>query len=623
MSRILDMPIFRISTRMREGFRKSTLGRSAKVLSRIDQKRVLLISVIQVFLSILDLLGVAAIGMLGALAVRGIQSAPPGDRVESVLHALHISTFSFQIQAVILAVSATLFLVLRTVLSVFFTRKILFFLSRKAAIVSSDLVSRLLAQPLLSIQSRSSQQTLYSLTIGVTTITMGVLGTAVQMITDSALLLILLLGLIVVDPLIAILASAIFGAIGLSMYFLMNVRAKRLGELNSQLSIESSQKILEVLNSYRELTVRNRRGFYADQIMKLRLKLADTSAETQFLPNISKYVIESSIVVGGLLIGAQQFLTQDATHAVATLGVFLAASTRIAPAIMRIQQSAIQIKGSLGVASPTLDLIDTLGSERINQDMEMFPSFDYPGFNPTIKISKFNFAYPSSRTPTLDNINLEIPAGTSLAIVGPSGAGKTTLVDAILGVLHPDSGLVEISGVEPLEASRNWSGAIAYVPQDVIIVEGTILENVALGYLINHESREHVWEALEQAQLSKFVELLPLGLDTQVGEKGASMSGGQRQRLGIARAMFTKPKLLVLDEATSSLDGVTESELSSAIKELAGNVTVVMIAHRLSTVRHADLVVYLERGKVLAQGSFESVRSQVPDFDIQAHLMGL
>ena len=452
---------------------------------------------------------------------------------------------------------------------------------------------------------------------------MGVLGTAVQMITDVALLVILFAGLIVVDPYIAILAGVIFGAIGLCMYFLMNVRAKKLGKLNSQLSIESSEKILEVLNSYRELTVRNRRGFYADQIMRLRLRLADTSAETQFLPNISKYVIESSIIIAGLIIGAQQFFTQDATHAVSTLGVFLAASTRIAPAIMRIQQSAIQIKGSLGVATPTLDLIDSLGVERIDQDIEPTPKFSYPGFDSNLRIDNLQFTYPNGTEPALNNIKLEVPAGTSLAIVGPSGAGKTTFVDAILGVLNPDSGFVEISGIAPLEASRKWSGAIAYVPQDVIIVDGTILENVALGYAINQATREFVWEALEQAQLLTFVETLPQGLDTEVGEKGSSMSGGQRQRLGIARAMFTKPKLLVLDEATSSLDGVTESELSASIRKLQGKVTVVMIAHRLSTVRDADLVVYMDKGAVIASGSFQHVRSCVPEFEQQAQLMGL
>jgi ABC-type multidrug transport system fused ATPase/permease subunit len=193
----------------------------------------------------------------------------------------------------------------------------------------------------------------------------------------------------------------------------------------------------------------------------------------------------------------------------------------------------------------------------------------------------------------------------------------------ILGVLVQDSGEVTISGKNPLSAIETWPGAIGYVPQDVIITSGTFRENVALGYPVKIASDASVSEAIQVAQLSEFISTFPTGVDTQVGERGAKISGGQRQRLGIARAMFTKPKLLVLDEATSALDGETEANISDAISSLKGSVTVVMIAHRLSTVRHADLVVYLEEGRILAQGSFEEVRSKVPGFDRQAQLMGL
>jgi ABC-type multidrug transport system fused ATPase/permease subunit len=213
--------------------------------------------------------------------------------------------------------------------------------------------------------------------------------------------------------------------------------------------------------------------------------------------------------------------------------------------------------------------------------------------------------------------------GELIALVGPSGAGKTTLADALLGVLPIVNSSILISGKEPLEAVRNWSGAIAYVPQDVLISNGTIRDNVSIGFPRAEAVDELVWQAVEISQLKSFVLSLPDELDSQVGERGTRISGGQKQRLGIARAMFTKPKLLVLDEATSSLDGQTESDISDAIQALKGHVTVVMIAHRLSTVRNADKVVYLEGGKVLAIGSFQEVRNLIPEFDTQAKLMGL
>jgi ABC-type multidrug transport system fused ATPase/permease subunit len=224
---------------------------------------------------------------------------------------------------------------------------------------------------------------------------------------------------------------------------------------------------------------------------------------------------------------------------------------------------------------------------------------------------------------TLSDLSLNLIKGSATAIVGPSGAGKTTLVDILLGVLQPDDGEVTISGLKPLAAISKWPGAIAYVPQDVALSNGTFRENLTMGYPINLAPDELCWDALRVAQLESFVRDLPLGLDQPAGERGTNLSGGQRQRLGIARAMLTKPKLLVLDEATSALDGQTELDISNAINDLKGIVTVVMIAHRLSTVRNSDQVVYMDKGKIIAKGKFEEVRKAVPDFDNQAQLMGL
>ena len=180
-----------------------------------------------------------------------------------------------------------------------------------------------------------------------------------------------------------------------------------------------------------------------------------------------------------------------------------------------------------------------------------------------------------------------------------------------------------ISGLPPLLAFAKWPGAVAYVPQDVLIAVGTIRENVALGYPPEAATDELVMNALKVAHLDKFVAGLPESLDTQVGERGTKISGGQRQRLGIARAMFTRPSLLVLDEATSSLDAETEASISEAINELRGSTTVIMIAHRLSAIRNVDIIVYMSEGKIIGVGTFDEVRKVVPDFDRQAQLMGL
>jgi ABC-type multidrug transport system fused ATPase/permease subunit len=601
----------------------SIIARAVQVLPKSDRTKIVLVVVLQVGLGFLDLAGVAAIGVLGALAVTGVQSIQPGNRVSEVLSMLRLSDLSFQNQIAILGLSAAAILVLRTVLSIVITRRIFFFLSRRGAIISSDLVSKLLSQSLLKVQERSTQDTLYSLTAGVSSITLGVLGTAITLIADGSLVIIMVIALFAVDPTIAITSLLFFGALGFILYRTMNVKAHKLGYLNSEIAILSNEKIIEVLDSYRESVVRNRRDYYSREIRKLRLKLADVLAELQFMPNVSKYVIESGIVIGAVLIAGVQFALQDARHAVGALSVFLAAGTRIAPAIMRLQQSAIQIRIGMGVAMPTLILIESLRFtppvNEVDDDLDVV----HEGFVSNVLLKGVSLTYPGKNSPALNDISLELVTGMSLAIVGSSGAGKTSLVDVLLGVLPPNSGVISIAGKSPLDAIATWPGAISYVPQDVTISNGTFRENVSLGYPKEVATDDLVWSALQVAQLSEFVRNLPQGLDTPVGERGTKISGGQRQRLGIARAMFTQPKLLVLDEATSSLDGQTEADISDAIQALKGSVTVVMIAHRLSTVRNADQVIYMEDGKILARGSFEEVRAQVPDFGSQASLMGL
>lgn len=610
-------------TNLRGHWRKSTIGRSARVLSPRDQLKILVVAILQVCLGILDLLGVLAIGLLGALSVTGVQSAQPSGRVNSVLQLLRISEASFQTQAAILGASAVVLLVGRTLLSIMFTRRILFFLSRRGAKISADLISRLLSQSLLTIQTRTTQDTLYSVTRGVEFITVQVLATTVVIVSDVSLLLIMGIGLFIVDSIAATGTFLVFAIIGVSLYRLMHVRAGALGFKSSQLNIRSNEKIVEIFSSYRESVVRNRRDYYAREIGKLRFDLADTSAEINFMPYISKYVIETTVVVGALLIGSAQFLFQDSTKAVATLAIFLAAGTRVAPAVLRLQQGAIQIRGSLGMASPTLDLIDTLGATPLIEIVDDTVDLAHAGFVADIQLENVSFTYPGKNEPAIADITVTIPAGSSAAFVGPSGAGKTTIVDVLLGVLSTDTGLVTVSGLPPLAAVARWPGAVSYVPQDVVISNGTIRENVALGYPAEVATDELVMSALKVANLDGFVVGLPQGVDTPVGERGAKISGGQRQRLGIARAMFTKPQLLVLDEATSSLDGETEASISAAIHAMRGSTTVVMIAHRLSTVRNADIVVYMAEGKVMATGTFEEVRRYVPDFDRQAKLMGL
>ena len=266
-----------------------------------DQKKFVAITIVQIFMGLLDLLGVAAIGLLGALSITNIQSNEPGNRVTEILKMLQLDNFTFQTQVIALGFAAVLLLVGRTILSVFLTRRILFFLSRRGATISSILIKRLLSKNLLDVQKRSTQEILYAVTSGVDQITLYILAPSAVLVSDLSLLLIMAIGLLVVDPYVAIGTFLVFAFLGVVLYKVMHVKAELLGRKQSSLSIRSNEKIIEVFASFRESVVRNRRDYYARNIESLRYSLAGVSAERAFMPFVSKYVIETAVIVGALL----------------------------------------------------------------------------------------------------------------------------------------------------------------------------------------------------------------------------------------------------------------------------------------------------------------------------------
>ena len=334
--------------------------RTLKLLSKPDRSKLYLVTFGQVLAGLLDLSGVILIGALGALSVQGIESRSAGNNVRKILNFLHIQSFSFQKQVLIIGIFAVIIFSFKTIFSIIFTKMTFAFLSRKSAEISSNLVAKLLSKDLLFIQKRSTQEILFNVSEGVKNLTSGIIATSVAMVADSSMLMLLSIGLFVVDPVIAIFTTALFILIGILLYRLLHVRAQKIGTEVEELIVKSNQKILEVLGAYREVVVHNRREFYVQEIQKIRYSYGKISAELMFQPYIGKYVLESLAILGTFGIAGFEFGTKNAVHAISIMVIFLAASTRIAPAVLRVQQGLLMIKSSSGTADSTLKLIDEL-----------------------------------------------------------------------------------------------------------------------------------------------------------------------------------------------------------------------------------------------------------------------
>jgi ABC-type multidrug transport system fused ATPase/permease subunit len=597
-----------------------------KVLLLLDKKdrfKLFLVLIINMLLAFLDLLGVALIGVASAILIRGLQGLAAGDQVTRFLELFNLDGLPLQVLLILLGGSAIFFFIIKTILSIYFLRKTLRYMSTRNAQISSSLVSKMLNRPVEKIYSKSIQHQIYNVTGGVEVLVGGVITSLVVIAADLVLLLVMIVGLMAVDPITSVGTFMVFTGIGFLLYFLLHKRVANLTTKSAYQNIYFNQKISEGINSFRDLFIKGGREFYVNEIRKTKMQLAGYDAELKFIPSISKYTIEISVILGIALISGIQFYLFDSNRAIAVISVFLAASTRIAPAIVRLQQNVIVVKSSLSAAKPTFELIDELNGVEELERVETVISTNHRDFSPRVKLSNLEFTYSDATDNTIQDISLEISEGKFIAFVGPSGGGKSTLIDLILGLLAPSSGSIAISGLTPVDAIKKWPGSIGYVPQDVFIENSTVKENICLGFSPESVSDDLVWHALQLADLSDFVKGLEGQLSYRISDAGKNLSGGQRQRLGIARALLTKPKIVIFDEATSALDAETENRVSESILKLTGECTVIFIAHRLSVVRSADMIYYIDKGKIISQGSFEELRKLNADFNNQANFMGI
>jgi ABC-type multidrug transport system fused ATPase/permease subunit len=607
---------------------RAAVSSSLALLTPRDRRRYRVAVLGQMTLSILDLIGVLLIAAVGYVAATLATGSEPPEPVSALATEVGLGAVSAGTTAMLLGAAAAAILVTKSVASLLIQRTVFHFLARRTGEVADRMANAFLSQPLLRVQLRPTHWNAYAFVEGLTSSVPLILGSLLIASGEVALLVVLSAGLMVLDPVTTIAALAYFGTLLFVIHRRLSRSAARLSRVTAAASIEARSAVQDAVSTYREVSVTGRRNFFRDRIVDARTKLAQAQAEMSFIVAIPRYGIEAALVIGCSLVVFILLLTRDEASAFGSLFLFLAAASRVTPALLRLNAAVITIKSSAAGAERTFTLVD---------ELELSPGNPTQGAPPgaqevvaasrpdrfDISARALDLQYPGRSTKALTGVSVDVAQGTSLALVGPTGAGKSSLVDVLLGVAAPSAGTVRIGDLSPREFTVAFPGALAYVPQDVAIVHGTIRTNVALGIADAEVNDERVWDALDRSHLSEFIRSQSSGLDAQVGDRGVRLSGGQRQRLGLARAFYQLPCVLVLDEATSALDSETEHAVSDTITSLGADTTVITVAHRLATIRHADQVAYLDDGRLVACGTFEEVRAAVPSFEIQAQLMGL
>jgi len=497
--------------------------------------------------------------------------------------------------------------------------------TRQFAIYEFEIGSRMFRAYLgSSWEERSKRSTVEFTRIADTGISVAISGLILSLLTipGNVLTIVLTLSvLVVVQPVTAVVALVYLGLVAVIINQVVTKRTLAAAQHNLDFSFRIARLLTEMVDSLKELTLRGRLEQIQAVVAGHRQGAVTARASLAFLSILPRYSYEAALIGGFLLVGGTGYALGGISTAIVAVALFAATGIRLIPALTGIQSSVISATASV----PWVDDVvkDLHGAEANASDaLGGSDAAPFPPHPRRVELAGIEFRYPSSAEPVLHGLNLDVPLGSSLGIVGPSGAGKSTLIDLLLGLRTPTGGSLMIDGVPLPDVIHAWRSRIGYVPQRVTLFDGTIGQNVALVWDDDFD-REKVREVLEKAQLTSLLDSRDLGIDEPIGERGMTLSGGQQQRLGIARALYSDPLVLVLDEATSSLDTKTEDDVVKAIKSLHGDVTVIAVAHRISTIKDYDQICYLDHGRILGKGSFRELAASLPQFGLQVQLAGL
>jgi ABC-type multidrug transport system fused ATPase/permease subunit len=581
-----------------------TAKKIISILSGEERFQLIVLTVVTILMAILQALSIVSI-----LPFVSIITNP--DIIQEnfwlnwVYRSLHFSTtgdFIFFIGIVVF-----IFLVLTNIVSALASWLKLRFVWGNNHSISTRLLTKYMSQPYAFFLNRSSSELSKNILDDVNQLSKGFFIPLINLITSLLLVLIIFLMLIIINPIITVLSLILFGVPYLIIYYLLRPKIKRSG--NEQLLSNKSRykSVSEAFGGIKDLKFSGKENFFIKRYSVASKKYASLIADNALVGEIPRYLFEC-IAFGGivLLILTLFSMKQDVAAVIPILSVFIFAGYRILPSCQLIYLSLT----NMGFSHAVLDnlyhelmVIDNFGQYAY---MPVEKTKRIP-FKHSIQLKNLSYFYINSNTPSINNMNLIIHHNTSVAFVGSTGAGKTTLMDVILGLLQPQTGILVVDDTSITQNNvREWQKNIGYVPQNIYLVDDSIAANIAFG--IENKDIEKVKQAARIAKIDSFIENETLeGYDTIIGERGVRLSGGQRQRIGIARALYHDPEVIILDEATSSLDGITEDAFIEALESAAQVKTLIIVAHRFSSIKHCDTIFVMEKGEIIAQGTYDEL----------------
>jgi ATP-binding cassette subfamily C protein len=571
----------------------------------------------------LDMAAIALMGLLGAITAVGLS----GERFQLFGFSLPEPTAANVVALV--GTVAALFIV-KGGLAIWFTRWTAVFLAGVEIKNSAKIARYLFSGSLQRLRGHSRAEISFLVGPSTNATFSGVLGSLTTLVIESTLFVSIFVLFVAVDWVAAMFIAIYFSLLIFVLQSTTAARYLRVGRNVQKGATDSGASILEMVDGFREIAVLSKQSYFLTRFIDARKLTARTAVSLQILKSLPRYIAEAGLIVGALGFVMWQLSRGTLGEGLLALGIFLAGSFRMMGAILplqsvwnelrvtqswvvRAQEILVQLRDTPELLDASI-YADTSSSEKVEERLEGQRGLE-------VELTKATFTHFGTDRPTIRSVSLHVPAGAYVAIVGPSGAGKTTLVDLILGLYSPESGTVRIDGMGPGELREMSPGLMAYVPQKPGLVDGSIAQNVALGVPPEEWDEGAIWSALERAQLAPHVSGMENTIHSSLGSHSDGLSGGQIQRLGLARALYTNPRLIILDEATSALDAATEASIAGAIQALGRDTTVIVIAHRLSTIQHADQVHVMENGEILASGTFKEVRKNVPLIEEYVKLM--